>query len=122
MARPFETYVITKKCRYPERIAKLLDFLSTDEGKDLIGWGIEGVHYSRVNGKKVVTDEFIKGLYEKARSGIIKEFTGISDPYEEPTDPELYLECNTMDSMGMNLDKLVYMLTESGYLKNDIKR
>ena len=28
-----------------------------------------------------------KGLYAKARAGIIKEFTGISDPYEEPAEP-----------------------------------
>jgi adenylylsulfate kinase len=31
----------------------------------------------------------VKGLYEKAFKGEIKEFTGVSDPYEEPTDPEL---------------------------------
>jgi sulfate adenylyltransferase len=30
-----------------------------------------------------------KGLYAKARAGIIKEFTGISDPYEEPTDADI---------------------------------
>lgn len=29
-----------------------------------------------------------KGLYAKARAGIVKEFTGVSDPYEEPTDAE----------------------------------
>jgi len=33
-----------------------------------------------------------KGLYAKARSGEIKEFTGISDPYEEPLDPEIRVE------------------------------
>jgi sulfate adenylyltransferase len=33
-----------------------------------------------------------KGLYAKARAGIIKEFTGISDPYEEPTDADLVLD------------------------------
>ena len=33
-----------------------------------------------------------KGLYAKARSGEIKEFTGISDPYEEPENPELRVE------------------------------
>jgi adenylylsulfate kinase len=33
-----------------------------------------------------------KGLYAKARSGEIKEFTGVSDPYEPPQDPELVLE------------------------------
>lgn len=34
----------------------------------------------------------IKGLYAKARSGEIKEFTGVSDPYEAPLDPELSVE------------------------------
>ncbi len=33
-----------------------------------------------------------KGLYAKARAGIIKEFTGISDPYEEPESPELRID------------------------------
>ena len=32
-----------------------------------------------------------KGLYAKARAGIIKEFTGISDPYEEPKDAEVVI-------------------------------
>ncbi|HXX40810.1 MAG TPA: adenylyl-sulfate kinase, partial [Chthoniobacterales bacterium] len=32
-----------------------------------------------------------KGLYAKARAGIIKEFTGISDPYEEPNDAEVVI-------------------------------
>jgi sulfate adenylyltransferase len=36
-----------------------------------------------------------KGLYAKARAGIVKEFTGISDPYEEPKDAEVVL--NTAD-------------------------
>jgi adenylylsulfate kinase-like enzyme len=34
----------------------------------------------------------VKGLYKKARLGEIKNFTGISDPYEEPNDPELRVE------------------------------
>jgi adenylyl-sulfate kinase len=34
----------------------------------------------------------VKGLYEKAFRGEIKEFTGVNDPYEEPTDPELVLD------------------------------
>jgi sulfate adenylyltransferase len=32
-----------------------------------------------------------KGLYAKARAGILKEFTGISDPYEEPKDAEVVI-------------------------------
>src|SRR3954466_887860 len=34
----------------------------------------------------------VKGLYEKAFKGEIKEFTGVSDPYEEPTNPELVID------------------------------
>jgi adenylylsulfate kinase len=33
-----------------------------------------------------------KGLYDKARKGIIKDFTGIDSPYEEPEQPEIILE------------------------------
>jgi sulfate adenylyltransferase len=38
---------------------------------------------------EVCEDRDRKGLYAKARAGIVKEFTGVSDPYEEPADAEL---------------------------------
>ena len=34
----------------------------------------------------------VKGLYAKARAGEIQEFTGVSDPYEAPENPELVIE------------------------------
>ena len=37
-----------------------------------------------------------KGIYKRARSGEIKEFTGISSPYEEPVAPELVIETDTL--------------------------
>lgn len=37
-----------------------------------------------------------KGLYAKARAGIVKQFTGISDPYEEPTDAAVTLDTNDL--------------------------
>jgi sulfate adenylyltransferase len=37
-----------------------------------------------------------KGLYAKARAGILKEFTGISDPYEEPTDAEVTVDASEL--------------------------
>jgi sulfate adenylyltransferase len=43
-----------------------------------------------------------KGLYAKARAGLIKEFTGISDPYEAPDDADL-----TLDTTGMTVDESV---------------
>ena len=47
-----------------------------------------------------------KGLYKKARSGEIPEFTGISSPYETPDNPELILDTNTL-SIDECLDKLI---------------
>ena len=38
-----------------------------------------------------------KGLYKLAREGKIKEFTGISDPYEEPANPELRVQTEGVD-------------------------
>jgi adenylylsulfate kinase len=37
-----------------------------------------------------------KGLYQKAKQGEIKEFTGVSAPYEEPLDPEIVLETDKL--------------------------
>jgi len=50
-----------------------------------------------------------KGLYAKAFAGELKEFTGVSDPYEEPTAPELVLDTEVQepdDSARTVLDKL----------------
>ncbi|MDB6181366.1 bifunctional sulfate adenylyltransferase/adenylylsulfate kinase [Paracoccus fistulariae] len=44
-----------------------------------------------------------KGLYKLAREGKIKEFTGISDPYEEPTNPEL-----RVDTQGIDVDSAAH--------------
>ena len=41
---------------------------------------------------EVCEERDVKGLYAKARSGEIKEFTGVSDPYEAPENPELVLD------------------------------
>jgi adenylyl-sulfate kinase len=51
----------------------------------------------------------VKGLYAKARAGEIPEFTGISDPYEEPAAPELRLDTTQLapeESMKLVLAKL----------------
>ena len=51
-----------------------------------------------------------KGLYAKARAGLIKGFTGVSDPYEEPRDADLVLDTSTMtrdEAVGAVLKLLV---------------
>jgi sulfate adenylyltransferase len=56
-----------------------------------------------------------KGLYAKARAGILKQFTGISDPYEEPADAAIVLqtEGTTPEEMA---DQVLAYLTREGYL------
>ena len=44
----------------------------------------------------------VKGLYAKARSGQLKNFTGIDSPYEPPEAPEIHI-----DTTRMNIDKAV---------------
>lgn len=41
---------------------------------------------------EVCEERDVKGLYKKARAGIIKGFTGIDDPYEEPLNPEIVIK------------------------------
>jgi sulfate adenylyltransferase len=56
-----------------------------------------------------------KGLYAKARAGILKEFTGISDPYEEPTDAELHI--NTAElSPEESAQEIVLHLEREGFI------
>lgn len=56
-----------------------------------------------------------KGLYAKALSGEIKEFTGISAPYEEPHQPELVVETD-IDSVDAIVAKIVGMLQSQGIM------
>lgn len=45
---------------------------------------------------EVCEERDVKGLYRKARAGEIKDFTGISSPYEEPDNPELIIDSSRM--------------------------
>jgi sulfate adenylyltransferase len=56
-----------------------------------------------------------KGLYAKARAGQIKHFTGISDPYEEPTDADLTIDTSTM-TREQATDAVLGLLTAGGWL------
>ena len=59
-----------------------------------------------------------KGLYVKARKGIIPEFTGISDPYEEPEHPELRIDTSDLTPMEAAQEIYLFLLRE-GYLDGD---
>ena len=56
-----------------------------------------------------------KGLYEKALRGELPNFTGVSDPYEAPTDPEVVVDTAAEDEAA-SLDKILQKLAEMGYV------
>ena len=53
----------------------------------------------------------VKGLYEKARAGVIPEFTGISSPYEIPEQPELIVESGN-STVEECVDEIINFLKE----------
>jgi len=56
-----------------------------------------------------------KGLYAKARAGLITGFTGVSDPYEEPRDADLVLDTSAM-TRPEAIDAVLRLLTTGGWL------
>ncbi len=60
----------------------------------------------------------VKGMYKKALSGEIKNFTGISDPYEEPRNPEIVVETHN-ETHEESLSKIVNGLIELGYVTKE---
>ena len=68
---------------------------------------------------EVCEDRDPKGLYKKARAGEIKEFTGISAPYEEPDAPEIVIETDKQ-SLEESVAQVVDYLQENGYLDSSV--
>jgi sulfate adenylyltransferase len=56
-----------------------------------------------------------KGLFAKARAGIIKEFTGVSDPYEEPADAEIAIDTTEL-SPQEGVQNVILQLEKEGFI------
>jgi len=63
----------------------------------------------------VLVQRDVKGLYKKAIAGEIANFTGVSDPYEEPLNPEVLIESDK-ETPEQSADKIIVKLEELGYL------
>ncbi|MEJ2610551.1 MAG: adenylyl-sulfate kinase [Candidatus Thiodiazotropha sp.] len=61
----------------------------------------------------------VKGLYRKARSGEIPNFTGISSPYEPPTKPEITIQTQNRE-IGECVDELILALEQRGVIPNRV--
>ncbi len=57
-----------------------------------------------------------KGLYRRARAGDVKDFTGISSPYEPPEHPSLMLDTSS-ESLDLCVDKVVALLQTRGVIR-----
>jgi adenylylsulfate kinase len=57
----------------------------------------------------------VKGHYNMARRGIIKNFTGVDDPYEEPEHPEMVVETERM-TVDESVEGIIRFLEERGYI------
>jgi adenylyl-sulfate kinase len=57
----------------------------------------------------------VKGMYKKAREGIIKDFTGVDDPYEEPPNPEIVLESDK-ETVDESVQNVMDYLEQRGFL------
>ena len=64
---------------------------------------------------EVCMERDVKGMYEKALAGEIKNFTGVDDPYEEPENPELILDTDK-ESIDECAQRVLEKLGELGYI------
>ena len=84
-----------------------------DENRKLIGNFVEV--YVKCSLEKCMERD-VKGMYKKAIAGEIKNFTGVSDPFEEPEKPELIVETDK-ENEAESLKKIIDKLEEFGYLR-----
>jgi adenylyl-sulfate kinase len=64
---------------------------------------------------EVLMERDVKGLYKKALAGEIENFTGVSDPYEAPENPDVAVDSST-ESVEESLAKILRKLEELGYV------
>jgi len=98
-------------------VAVLLSFISPyremrDRARQQIGDFVEV--YTKCALEECIRRD-TRGMYKRAIAGEIKEFTGISDPYEEPLKPELVLETDK-ETIDASVGRVLAKLQELGYL------
>jgi adenylylsulfate kinase len=70
---------------------------------------------------KTLVGRDVKGLYRKALSGDIPNFTGVSDPYEEPSNPELVIDTH-LESREESLARLIGALESCNLIRRNGRR
>ncbi len=83
-----------------------------DENRALIGRFVEVYCKCPL---EVLEERDVKGLYKKARLGEIKNFTGVSDPYEPPENPEIVIESDK-ETVEQSTNKILRALERLEYI------
>ncbi len=69
---------------------------------------------------EVCAQRDVKGLYRRALAGEIKQFTGVSDPYEPPAAPELHIKTSE-EEPHESARRVITRLEELGYLRQPVR-
>jgi adenylylsulfate kinase len=109
------TFVASLLTKYG--VATLVSFISPyrdkrREAREMIGSFVEVYVKCPL---EVCEGRDAKGLYEKARNGEIEFFTGITDPYEEPEDPEIVVDTSELNETQC-AEAVLDHLEKSGYI------
>jgi len=67
---------------------------------------------------EVLVERDVKGLYKKALAGEIREFTGVSDPYEEPLNPEVIVKTDR-ESIEESANRIIAELEARGLFRRE---
>jgi adenylylsulfate kinase len=62
----------------------------------------------------------VKGLYAKAIAGELQHFTGVSDPYEAPENPDVVVD-SEFEAVEESVSKILAELKQRGFLQADVK-
>jgi adenylylsulfate kinase len=88
------------------------------EDRDFIRAGFQGENYYEIHVKCSIGEcqrRDPKGMYNKAQQGLIKNYTGVSSPYENPLAPDLIIDTETMD-IAASIDLVVHFMDRVGLL------
>ena len=115
-AKNIERITFVAKLLTRNDVAVLCSFISPyrqvrADTREQVGNFVEVYCYAPL---ETLIERDVKGLYKKAIAGEIKNFTGISDPYEPPENPEVMIDSGT-ETIEESLVKILSKLEELGY-------
>jgi adenylyl-sulfate kinase len=115
--RNIERVTFVAKLLTRNGVAVLCSFISPYrevrmKSREEIGSFVEVYCYAPL---ETLIERDVKGLYKKALAGEIENFTGVSDPYEPPENPEVTID-SSAETIEESLSKLLQVLEKQGYV------